>query len=129
MYDNHPPGLLLQDYVFNNEKNNCLCIIRYVKLRKSVQLINVFLVPPTAVWIQKKDQHLLAGSSSTYLCGSTGSSPKTKYTWILGNIPLQETSIQVIILFIIKFLSMANYLYKNAIFLFASSSENSVEEF
>ena len=41
-------------------------------------------MPPTAVWVNKKDQHLLAGKEAVYNCGSTGASPRSKFSWMLG---------------------------------------------
>ena len=44
----------------------------------------LFSVPPTAVWITKKDQHLLAGVEVVFACSSTGASPRSKFSWFLG---------------------------------------------
>jgi len=41
-------------------------------------------LPPTAVWISKKDQHLLAGKEVVFSCASTGASPRSKFSWFLG---------------------------------------------
>ena len=51
-------------------------------------------VPPTAVWISKKDQHLLAGNEVVFACASTGASPRSKFTWFLGEDLITTTSDQ-----------------------------------
>ena len=63
-------------------------------------------MPPTAVWVNKKDQHLLAGKEAVYNCGSTGASPRSKFSWMLGEkiingneIPLHQVVIQFNFLF------------------------------
>ena len=70
---------------------------------------NFFSVPPTAVWVNKKDQHLLAGKEAVYNCGSTGASPRSKFSWMLGEkiingneIPLHQVVIQFNFLFFKK---------------------------
>ena len=55
-------------------------------------LVFCFAVPPTAVWIDKKEQHLLSGREVVYNCGSTGSSPRSKFTWFLGEDLITTTS-------------------------------------
>lgn len=52
----------------------------------------LFPVPPTAVWIMKKEQHLLAGNEVVFSCASTGASPRTKFTWFLGEDMITTTS-------------------------------------
>ena len=66
-------------------------------------------MPPTAVWVNKKDQHLLAGKEAVYNCGSTGASPRSKFSWMLGEkiingneIPLHQVVIQFNFLFFKK---------------------------
>ena len=49
-------------------------------------------VPPTAVWISKKDQHLLSGKESTFVCSATGAAPKLKFTWYLNDQQLSLPS-------------------------------------
>ncbi len=38
-------------------------------------------VPPTAVWISQKDQHLLAGQDVEFACQTAGASPAVRFTW------------------------------------------------
>ena len=49
--------------------------------------MNEFLlpVPPTAVWIGKKDQHLLSSHPTRFSCHADGSSPRTRFAWWIGD--------------------------------------------
>ena len=40
---------------------------------------------PTALWISKKEQHLLAGTKATYKCSSVGAYPENRFTWYLND--------------------------------------------
>ena len=46
---------------------------------------NSISVPPTAVWISKKDQHLISNEEAVFNCASTGASPRSKFSWFLGD--------------------------------------------
>ena len=67
-------------------------IFLYLVSQLLVFLLFFVAVPPTAVWIDKKEQHLLSGREVVYNCGSTGSSPRSKFTWFLGEDLITTTS-------------------------------------
>ena len=48
-------------------------------------------VPPTAVWIAKKERHLLAGREAEFRCSATGASPGFRFVWLLGDRTLKVT--------------------------------------
>ena len=58
---------------------------------------SIISVAPTALWISKKEQHLLAGTEATYPCFSVGAYPQNRFTWYLDNTPIQKTPSNVIV--------------------------------
>nr|XP_040572562.1 synaptogenesis protein syg-2-like [Lepeophtheirus salmonis] len=44
---------------------------------------------PTAVWIHKKETHLSAEKETFFQCSSRGSSPRTAFTWLIGERVLE----------------------------------------
>ena len=54
-------------------------------------LMYSFSVAPTALWIAKKEQHLLAGTAATYTCSSVGAYPQNRFIWYLGDKQLFVT--------------------------------------
>ena len=45
---------------------------------------------PTALWISKKEQHLLAGAKATYPCFSVGAYPQNRFIWYLDDTKIHE---------------------------------------
>ncbi|TRY72468.1 hypothetical protein TCAL_04760 [Tigriopus californicus] len=60
-------------------------------VRRSVAI--VMNLPPTAVWIQRKDRHLMAGKEVNFQCSSSGSTPRTRFKWLLDSEPLNQAAI------------------------------------
>ena len=83
---------------------------------------------PTALWISKKEQHLLAGTEATYPCFSVGAYPQNRFTWYLDNTPIQKTPsneiVNKVMLLVEKFIMLIwynTYVYsENNIVLFLS---------
>ena len=48
-------------------------------------------VAPTALWVSKKEQHLLAGTKATYPCFSVGAYPQTRFIWYLDDTKIHTT--------------------------------------
>ena len=46
---------------------------------------------PTALWISKKEQHLLAGTAATYPCFSVGAYPQNRFIWYLNDTKIHQT--------------------------------------
>jgi hypothetical protein len=47
-------------------------------------------VAPTALWVSKKEQHLLAGTKVTYPCFSVGAYPQNRFIWLLDDTKIHE---------------------------------------
>ena len=48
---------------------------------------------PTALWVSKKEQHLLAGTEATYPCFSVGAYPQNRFIWYLDDTIIHKTPI------------------------------------
>ncbi len=59
-------------------------------------------MPPTAVWIVRKDRHLLAGEATEFECAAVGASPAVRYIHHIAKVALvlrKETMFYFLLLF------------------------------